>query len=91
MFSASLHGEFGRLRTTNYDSSTWLVNCTDYCASIDVSLECWRCNDIVGGSAVDPLAAAEREAEQGIIFAQKLRFGLVIDATQLGLIRTCVG
>jgi PAS domain S-box-containing protein len=44
-------------------------------------------------AAGDPLAEAEREAEQGLVFAQKMRFGLVIDAitTQLGLIRTLRG
>jgi PAS domain S-box-containing protein len=41
----------------------------------------------------DPLAKAEREAEHGLAFAQKARFGFVIDliATQLGLIRTLRG
>jgi PAS domain S-box-containing protein len=44
-------------------------------------------------AAGDPLAEAEREAEQGLAFAQKMRFGLVIDTitTQLGLIRTLRG
>ena len=44
-------------------------------------------------AAGDPLAEAEREAEHGLAFAQKARFGLVIDliATQLGLIRTLRG
>jgi PAS domain S-box-containing protein len=44
-------------------------------------------------AAGDPLAEAEREAEEGLAFAQKMRFGLVIDAitTQLGLIRTLRG
>jgi PAS domain S-box-containing protein len=44
-------------------------------------------------AAGDPLAEAEREARQGLAFAQKMRFGLVIDAitTQLGLIRTLRG
>jgi PAS domain S-box-containing protein len=43
--------------------------------------------------AGDPLAEVEREARQGLAFAQKMRFGLVIDAitTQLGLIRTLRG
>jgi PAS domain S-box-containing protein len=43
--------------------------------------------------AGDPLAEAEREAEHGVAFAQKARFGLVIDiiATQLALIRTLRG
>ena len=40
-----------------------------------------------------PLAEAEREAEQGLAFAQKAGFRFVIDriATQLGLIRTLRG
>jgi PAS domain S-box-containing protein len=44
-------------------------------------------------AAGDPLADTEREAEQGLAFARKMRFGLVIDAitTQLGLIRTLRG
>ena len=44
-------------------------------------------------AAGDPLAEVEREAEHGLAFAQKARFGLVIDiiATQLGLIRTLRG
>jgi PAS domain S-box-containing protein len=44
-------------------------------------------------AAGDPLAEAEREAEHGLTFAQKARFGFVIDciATQLGLIRTLRG
>jgi PAS domain S-box-containing protein len=43
--------------------------------------------------AGDPLAEAEREAEHGLAFAQKARFGFTIDAiaTQLGLIRTLRG
>jgi len=44
-------------------------------------------------AAGDSLAEAEREAERGLAFAQKMRFGLVIDliAPQLGLIRTLRG
>src|SRR6266850_112680 len=44
-------------------------------------------------AAGDPLAEAEREAAQGLAFAEKMRFGLVIDAitTQLALIRTLRG
>jgi PAS domain S-box-containing protein len=44
-------------------------------------------------AAGDPLAEVEREAEQGLAFAQKARFGFVVDRiiTQLGLIRTLRG
>jgi PAS domain S-box-containing protein len=44
-------------------------------------------------AAGDPLAETEREAEHGFAFAQKARFGTVIDAitAQLGLIRTLRG
>src|SRR5580700_430639 len=44
-------------------------------------------------AAGDPLAEAEREAEHGLAFAQKARFGLVIEriVSQLGLIRTLRG
>jgi PAS domain S-box-containing protein len=40
-----------------------------------------------------PLAEAQREAEQGLDFAQKIRFGLVIDiiTAQLGMIRMLRG
>jgi hypothetical protein len=43
--------------------------------------------------AGDPLVEAEREAEHGLAFAQRARFGLVIEriATQLALIRTVRG
>ena len=44
-------------------------------------------------AAGDPLADVQREAEHGLAFAQKIRFGLAIDriGTQLGLIRTLRG
>ena len=44
-------------------------------------------------AAGDPLAEAEREAEHGLAFAEKARFGTVIDAvsTQHALIRTLRG
>ncbi len=44
-------------------------------------------------AAGDPLAEVQREAEHGLAFAQKARFGFVIDciATQIGLIRTLRG
>jgi PAS domain S-box-containing protein len=43
--------------------------------------------------AGDPLAEVQRETERGLAFAQKARYGLVIDAiaTQLALIRTLRG
>ena len=44
-------------------------------------------------TAGDPLAEVQREAEQGLAFAQHLRFGFAIDVIlpQLGLIRTLRG
>src|SRR5258705_11905465 len=44
-------------------------------------------------AAGDPLAELQREAEQGLAFAQKMRFGLVTDiiGAQLGLVRTLRG
>ena len=44
-------------------------------------------------AAGDPLAEVQREAEHGLAFAQKARFGFVIDiiATQLALVRTLRG
>ena len=44
-------------------------------------------------AAGDPLVEVQREAENGLEFAQKARFGLVIDiiTAQLGLIRTLRG
>jgi PAS domain S-box-containing protein len=44
-------------------------------------------------AAGDPLAEVEREAEHGLAFAQKARFGFVVDriVTQLGLIRMLRG
>ncbi len=44
-------------------------------------------------TAGDPLAEVEREAQRGLAFAEKMRFGLVIDfiSSQLGLIRTLRG
>jgi PAS domain S-box-containing protein len=43
--------------------------------------------------AGDPLVEVQREAKNGLEFAQKMRFGLVTDitATQLGLVRTLRG
>ena len=44
-------------------------------------------------AAGDPLGEVQCEVERGLEFAQKLRFGLMIDilATQLGLVRTLLG
>jgi PAS domain S-box-containing protein len=44
-------------------------------------------------AAGDPLDEVQREAERGLAFAQKMRFGLAIDriSTQLALIRTLRG
>ncbi|WP_079545809.1 trifunctional serine/threonine-protein kinase/ATP-binding protein/sensor histidine kinase [Bradyrhizobium lablabi] len=44
-------------------------------------------------AAGDPLAEVEREAERGLAFARKARFGFVVDtiASQLGLIQTLRG
>src|SRR5450755_3509499 len=61
----------------------------------DLNYAAYCCNQLNTNllAAGDPLAEAEREAEHGLAFAQKMRFGLVIDfvTTQLGLIRTLRG
>jgi PAS domain S-box-containing protein len=61
----------------------------------DLTYAAYCCNELNTNllAAGDPLAEAEREAEHGLAFAQKARFGFVIDtiATQLGLIRTLRG
>jgi PAS domain S-box-containing protein len=61
----------------------------------DLNYAAYCCNQLNTSflAAGDPLAEAEREAEHGLAFAQKMRFGLVIDFTssQLGLIRTLRG
>ncbi|MEN3385416.1 MAG: hypothetical protein V7608_5460, partial [Hyphomicrobiales bacterium] len=61
----------------------------------DLNYAAYCCNQLNTNllAAGDPLADAEREAEHGLAFAQKMRFGLVIDFTssQLGLIRTLRG
>ena len=55
----------------------------------------YSCNNLNTNllAAGDPLAEVQREAENGLEFAQKARFGLVIDiiTPQLGLIRTLRG
>ena len=61
----------------------------------DLTYAAYCCDQINGNflAAGDPLSEAEREAQDGLAFAQKMQFGLVIDAiaTQLGLIRTLRG
>ncbi|OLC49630.1 MAG: hypothetical protein AUH82_00165 [Chloroflexi bacterium 13_1_40CM_4_65_13] len=61
----------------------------------DLTFACYSCillnlNMLVAG---DPLAETQREAENGLAFAQKMRFGFAVDsiATHLGLIRTLRG
>ena len=55
----------------------------------------FSCNNLVSNllAAGDALHDVQREAEQGLAFARKARFGLVIDiiTAQLGLIRTLRG
>jgi PAS domain S-box-containing protein len=61
----------------------------------DVTYAAYCCDQLNTNylAAGDPLSETQRETEQGLAFAQKMRFGLVIDAitTQLGLIRTLRG
>jgi PAS domain S-box-containing protein len=61
----------------------------------DLTFAAYSCNDLNSNllAAGDPLVEAQREAENGLEFAQKARFGHVIDliSAQLGLIRTLRG
>jgi PAS domain S-box-containing protein len=61
----------------------------------DVTFAGYSCNNLITNflAVGDPLVDAQREAEQGLEFAHKARFGLVIDQikSQLGLIRTLRG
>ena len=61
----------------------------------DLTFAAYSCNHLNTNllAAGDPLAEVQREAEHGLAFAQKMRFGLVIDiiTDQLGLIRTLRG
>jgi PAS domain S-box-containing protein len=61
----------------------------------DLTFAAYSCNHLITNllAAGDPLAEVQREAENGLGFVQKLRFGLVIDqiTAQLGLIRTLRG
>jgi PAS domain S-box-containing protein len=61
----------------------------------DVTWAAYSWHNLIGNllAAGDGLAEAQGEAERGLAFARKIRFGLVIDtiATQLALIRTLRG
>src|SRR5262244_1128132 len=64
-------------------------------ASGDLTYAAYSCNYLITNllAAGDPLVDVQREAEAGLEFAEKARFGLVIDrfVAQLGLIRTLRG
>jgi PAS domain S-box-containing protein len=61
----------------------------------DLTFAAYSCNNLNSNylAVGDPLAEVQREAEHGLEFAQKARFGHVIDliAPQVGLIRTLRG
>src|SRR5262249_33729640 len=61
----------------------------------DLTFGAYSCHDLITNllAAGDPLAQVQHEAEEGLEFAQKARFGLVVDiiTAQLGLIRTLRG
>ncbi|HEX4164384.1 MAG TPA: AAA family ATPase [Bryobacteraceae bacterium] len=61
----------------------------------DLTFAAYSCNQLVTNflTVGDPLAEVQPEAENGLAFAQKARFGLVVDliVAQLGLIRTLRG
>jgi predicted ATPase len=61
----------------------------------DLTFAGYSCNNLITNllATGDPLIEVQREAEQGLDFAQKARFGLVGDTikSQLGLIRTLRG
>ncbi len=61
----------------------------------DLCFSAYSCNNVNTNllAAGDPLVEVQRVAENGLEFAQKARFGLVIDiiTAQLGLIRTLRG
>ena len=63
--------------------------------SVDVTFAAYSCASLNVNllAAGDPLVEVQREAENGLRFAQKARFGLVVDiiAPQLALIRTLRG
>jgi PAS domain S-box-containing protein len=61
----------------------------------DLTFAAYSCDHLIKNflAAGDPLVDVQREAENALKFAQKVRFGLVIDhiTAQLGLIRTLRG
>jgi PAS domain S-box-containing protein len=61
----------------------------------DLTFAAYSCNDLIVNllASGEPLGDAQREAEKGLDFARRARFGLVIDALtpQLCLIRTLRG
>ena len=61
----------------------------------DITFASYSCNHLITNflAAGDPLAEVEREAERGFEYAQKVRFGFVIDnlTMQLGFVRTLRG
>ncbi len=61
----------------------------------DLTFAAYSCNNLNTNllAAGDPLVEAQREAENGLEFAQKARFGLVVDmiTPQIGLIRSLRG
>jgi PAS domain S-box-containing protein len=65
------------------------------CKNGDLTFAGYSCNNLNTNllAAGDPLAEVQREAENGLEFAQRARFGLIIDiiTSQLGLIRTLRG
>jgi PAS domain S-box-containing protein len=61
----------------------------------DLCFAAYSCNNLNTNllAAGDPLAEVQREAEKGVAFAKKVRFGFVIDliTVQLALVRTLRG
>jgi PAS domain S-box-containing protein len=65
------------------------------CKNGDLTFAGYSCNNLNTNllASGDPLPEIQREAENGLAFAQRARFGLIIDIinSQLGLIRTLRG